>query len=111
MDPFFSIITPVYNCEKYLKECIVSVINQTYESWELILVDDGSTDASGDICDEYSGDSRIKIIHQDNAGELYSRQSGIAIADGKYVLGVDADDYLDLNALEKIKKKIDSIGS
>lgn len=109
--PFFSIITPVYNCEKYLKESIESIINQTYASWELILIDDGSTDASGDICDEFSGDSRIKIIHQENVGSLYSRQNGIAIAKGQYVLGVDADDYLDLNGLEKIKKKIDDTGS
>lgn len=110
MSPFFSIITPVYNCEKYLRESIESIINQTYALWELILIDDGSTDTSGDICDEFSKDSRIKIIHQDNIGQLYSRQNGFAIAEGKYVLGVDADDYLDLNALEKMKKKIDDTG-
>lgn len=109
--PFFSIITPVYNAEKYIRECIESVVNQTYLSWELILVDDGSTDASGNICDEFRDDPRIKVIHQKNAGELYSRQNGIAIASGEYVLSLDADDYLDLNCLEKIKNKIDDTGS
>ena len=109
--PFFSIVVPVYNCEKYIKQCIQSVVDQTYSSWELILVDDGSTDASGNICDEFYSDSRINVIHQENVGELYSRQNGIAIASGEYVLGLDADDYLDLNCLEVIKKKIDETGS
>ena len=111
MPPFFSIITPVYNCEKYLKECISSVINQTYPSWELILVDDGSTDLSGKICDEFCQDTRIKVIHQKNAGALDSRINGIGAAAGEYGLGLDADDYLDVNALERIKQAIDASGS
>lgn len=111
MLPFFSIITPVYNCEKYIRQCIESVINQTYTSWELILIDDGSTDASGEICDNYCCDIRIKVIHQKNAGALISRIKGISIANGKYELGLDADDYLDSNCLEIIKKAIDISGS
>ena len=109
--PFFSIITPVYNAEKYLEKCIESVINQTYDSWEMILVDDGSTDESGSICDKYAYSPRIKVIHQQNAGELQSRVNGIAIAQGEYELGLDADDYLDTTCLETIKKAIDKSGS
>lgn len=105
--PFFSIITPVYNCEKYLRECIESVIRQTYTSWELILVDDGSEDMSGEICDRYCNDPRIKVIHQNNMGALQSRLNGIAVATGKYELGLDADDYLDMNCLQIIKDAID----
>ena len=100
MQPFFSIITPVYNCRRYIRKCIESVVNQTYQSWELILVDDGSTDSSGEICDSYCYDSRIKVIHQNNKGELESRINGIAIAEGVYILGLDADDYYDKRCLE-----------
>lgn len=107
MQPYFSIITPVYNCRRYIRKCIESVINQTYKSWELILVDDGSTDSSDEICDSYCYDSRIKVIHQDNAGQLFSRVKGIKIAQGIYELGLDADDFLDDNCLEIIKKAID----
>ena len=70
MSPYFSIITPVYNSQKYLRKCIESVLEQTYSSWELILIDDGSTDASGKICDSFCNDTRIKVIHQENAGAL-----------------------------------------
>ena len=107
-EPFFSIITPVYNCEKYLKECINSVINQTFSSWELILVDDGSTDSSGEICDSFCTDQRIKVIHQKNAGALKSRLNGIAAANGVYEIGLDSDDLFDENALEIVKRAIDS---
>lgn len=111
MDPFFSIITPVYNCRKYIRKCIESVMEQTYTSWELILVDDGSTDSSGEICDEFSRNSRIKVIHQDNMGEFKSRINGMSKARGIYEIGLDADDYLDKNCLEIIKKAIDISGS
>lgn len=109
--PFFSIVVPVYNTEKYVKECIESVLQQTYSSWELILVDDGSTDSSGIICDNFCKDDRIKVIHQKNAGELNSRLNGMSVAKGKYVLGLDSDDYLDTNCLEIVKKAIDASGS
>lgn len=88
-----------------------SVLRQTFTSWELILVDDGSTDSSGRICDGFCHDARIKVIHQDNAGQLSSRLKGIAMAEGIYALGLDADDYLDRNCLEILKKAIDISGS
>lgn len=105
--PFFSIITPVYNCQKYLCECIESVFKQTFLSWELILVDDGSTDESGKICDDFCFDSRVKVIHQENAGSLASRTKAIDIAKGSYILGLDSDDYLEPNCLETVKDAID----
>lgn len=111
MEPFFSIITPVYNGEKFIKKCVESVINQTYEFWELILVDDGSTDTSGEICDSFCHDSRIKVIHQINMGAMSSRINGIARAKGVYELGLDVDDYLDKKCLERVKKAIDLSGS
>lgn len=111
MPPFFSIITPVYNCDQFLRKSIQSVIEQTYTSWELILVDDGSTDSSGKICDSFCYDARIKVIHQVNAGALVSRINGIMSAQGIYGLGLDADDYLDKKCLETVKKAIDDSGS
>lgn len=109
--PFFSIISPVYNCKRFLKKCIQSVLDQTYLSWELILIDDGSTDSSGEICESFSYDSRIKVIHQSNAGELAGRAKGNTYAKGVYALGLDADDYLDKTCLETIKKAIEISGS
>ena len=92
--PFFSVIVPVYNCETYLRECIDSVINQTFSDWELILIDDGSSDASGEICDKYGAlDERIVVIHKSNGGEFSARKAGIDAARGKYVIGLDGDDY------------------
>lgn len=111
MNPFFSIITPVYNCQRFLKKAIQSVIDQTYSSWELILIDDGSTDSTGDICDSFFYDNRIKVIHQSNVGELKSRIIGMKMAKGAYGLGLDGDDYLDKNCLETIKKAIEISGS
>lgn len=107
MEPFFSIITPVYNGERFIKKCIESVINQTYGLWELILIDDGSTDASGRICDSFTYDARIKVIHQNNMGAMQSRINGIMAANGIYELGLDADDYLDKKCLETVKQAID----
>lgn len=107
MEPFFSIVTPVYNGERFIKKCIESVLNQTYESWELILIDDGSTDASGRICDDFCYDPRVKVIHQKNAGAMFSRINGIRVARGVYELGLDADDYLDKKCLEIVKRAID----
>ena len=90
---FISIIIPVYNAELYLERCIKSVISQTLEQWELILVDDGSTDQSPHICDIYcSMDKRIKVIHQKNAGVSAARNMGILNANGSYIGFVDSDD-------------------
>jgi glycosyltransferase involved in cell wall biosynthesis len=101
----FSIILPVYNCEKYLKRCIDSVINQTYSDWELILVDDGSTDLSGDICDDYSSmlPGQIRVIHQENSGVLFARRVGIVSSFGEYLCFIDSDDWYGLNLLEVAK--------
>ena len=102
----FSILTPVYNVEKYIAECIESVINQTYTDFEFILVDDGSPDNSPEICDEYAQkDSRIKVIHKENGGLISARRAAIAAASGEYCVFLDSDDYLDINALEVINKK------
>lgn len=96
-----SIIVPVYNVEKYLRKCLDSIINQTYQNIEIILVDDGSKDASGQICDEYKEkDARIRVIHKENGGLSSARNAGLEIAKGFFVMHVDSDDYLEKNAVE-----------
>lgn len=99
-----SIIVPVYNVEQYIEECIVSLIQQTYTNTEIILVDDGSTDGSGAICDKYSTeDDRILVIHKQNGGLSSARNSGIEAARGKYIIFVDSDDYwIDSNSLKHL---------
>ncbi len=105
----FSILVPVYNGEKYLKECIDSILNQTYKNFELIIVDDGSTDNSGVICDEYAEkDSRISVIHQENKGRYAARISCLNNVKGEYVFFVDADDYIASDCLEKINEQIEN---
>lgn len=95
-EPLISIITPVYNGEKYLRPCLDSIINQTYQKWELLLVDDGSTDNSGNICDEYaSKDQRISVIHKKNEGPAAARNDGLEKIQGTYVSFVDCDDWLE----------------
>ena len=90
-----SIIVPVYNVEEYIAECIDSILAQTYKDWELILVDDGSKDNSGKICDEYAQkDSRIKVIHKENEGLSSSRNTGLDNISGKFVTFVDSDDII-----------------
>lgn len=91
-----SVIVPVFDCARYLIDCIESIIHQTYGDIELILVDDGSTDGSGQICDGYSlKDPRIKVIHKKNEGACYARRDGILAAKGAYVAFVDGDDWID----------------
>ena len=90
-----SVIVPVYNVESYVAECIESIQNQTYMNLEIILVNDGSTDASGDICDKYAAyDERIQVIHKENAGVSAARNTGIEAANGDYIGFVDSDDYI-----------------
>lgn len=90
-----SVIVPVYNAEKYLSECIESILNQTYKEFELILVDDGSTDNSRNICEDYAQkDSRIKVIHQKNQGVIKARFAGADESRGEYITFVDADDWI-----------------
>lgn len=90
-----SIIIPVYNVEKYLRQCLDSVICQTYTNLEIIVIDDGSTDFSGSICDEYKkNDSRVKVIHQKNMGAANAKNVGLDVASGDYIAFVDSDDYV-----------------
>lgn len=91
-----SVIVPVYNVEKYLRDCLNSILAQTYSNIEVILINDGSKDGSGFICDEYAAkDSRIKVLHKENGGVSKARNAGIRIARGEYLSFVDADDTLD----------------
>lgn len=104
----FSIIIPVYNVESYLRECLDSVLNQTFSDWEAICVNDGSTDGSAAILEEYAEkDSRFKIISQPNGGLSAARNAGIKAAEGEYVLFLDSDDWLEVNALETLAKNLD----
>lgn len=98
-----SIIVPVYNTGKYLRQCVESVLMQSFKDWELLLLDDGSTDDSGDLCDEYTQlDSRIRTIHKRNSGVSDTRNHGIDVAEGEYIIFLDSDDYwLDESFLEE----------
>lgn len=99
-NPFFSIIIPVYNVEKYINGCVESVINQTFKDIEVILVDDGSSDLSANICDNYKiADSRIKVVHKKNGGSSSARNAGIKLARGKYIIFLDSDDYWSCNTM------------
>lgn len=101
--PVISVIVPVYNVEEYLDCCIKSIVKQTYNELEIILIDDGSTDSSGSICDKYSkSDSRIVVIHKENGGVSSSRNAGLDNATGEYLAFVDADDYVEEQYIEKL---------
>ncbi len=107
--PLISIIVPVYNAEQYLRNCINSLQNQTYSHFEIILVDDGSRDGSGELCDKFAqGDKRIRVIHQENAGVAGARNTGIHSAKGKYIAFCDSDDRLDDRFLEKMEQAAQS---
>lgn len=96
-----SIIVPIYKVEKYLKECLDSILSQTFRNLQIILIDDGSPDGCGAICDEYAlRDDRIIVIHSQNGGLSAARNKGLALCDGEYVLFLDSDDYLEQNAVE-----------
>ena len=98
-----SIIIPVYNGEKYLNSCISSILQQSFTDFELLLVDDGSTDVSGEICDGYAaGDSRVRVFHVENGGPSRARNLGLREAMGQYVAFVDADDELYPDSLESM---------
>ena len=103
--PAISIIVPVYNAEKYLRRCIDSILSQSFTDFELILIDDGSTDLSPQICDEYaSRDNRIKLIYKKNAGVSAARNDGLDIAQGEFITFVDSDDWVDERYLECLYK-------
>lgn len=112
MQELISVIVPVYNVEKYLKKCIKSIMSQSYTNLEIILINDGSTDNSGKICDELKEqDKRIKVIHKSNGGLSDARNAGLKIANGKYIGFVDSDDYIAEDMFEtlyNINKKYNS---
>lgn len=103
VNSLISIIVPIYNIEQYISKCINSIICQTYNNIEIILVDDGSTDMSGIICDEFAkNDLRIKVLHKNNEGLVRARKSGLSIAKGEYIGFVDGDDYIEPDMYEKL---------
>lgn len=103
MDLLISIVVPIYNVEKYLEKCLKSIIGQTYKNFELILVDDGSTDCSGKIADEYATrDNRICVFHKENAGLAATRNFGINKSNGEYICFIDSDDWIENTYLEEL---------
>lgn len=101
--PKVSVIVPIYNVEKYLDECMVSLLNQTLKDIEIILVDDESPDNCPKMCDEYANkDKRVKVIHKKNCGLGFARNSGLDVATGEYVAFIDSDDFIDLNMMEHL---------
>ena len=104
-----SVIIPVYNAEKYLKRCVDSILSQTFVDFELILVDDGSPDDSGKICDDYRCiDNRVRVIHQENQGVSGARQTGLDAASGDFVIFADPDDWIELTMLEELIEKAEA---
>lgn len=100
----FSVIVPVYGVEAYLRQCVDSILNQSDQDWELILVNDGSPDGCPAICDEYAAqDSRVHALHQSNGGPVAARKAGLAMAQGEYVVYVDGDDWLTQDALAYLR--------
>lgn len=105
---FFSVIVPVFNGERYIKECVDSILVQSCPDFELILVDDGSTDGSGDLCDRYAAsDERVTVIHQKNRGQTAARQAGVSCACGEYAICVDADDWIAPGFLEDAQRELE----
>lgn len=103
MDKLISVIIPVYNVAEYLPQCLETVCSQTYENLEIILVDDGSTDESGKICDEWGQkDCRLRVIHKENGGVSSARNEGLKIARGEFIGFVDSDDWIELDMYEKL---------
>ena len=101
--PFLSIVVPAYNVEEYLPQCVDSILRQTFTDFELLLVDDGSKDSTGRLCDEYAGkDRRIRVIHKENGGLVSARKAGLSEALGTYVAYVDGDDWIAECMMEKL---------
>ena len=109
MSNLFSVVIPIYNIEKYISECIDSVLNQSYKNIEILLVNDGSEDNSQSICEFYSKkDNRVRLINKKNGGLSSARNKGIEVARGNYIIFLDGDDYWDdENALEKINNNLE----
>lgn len=112
MEKMISVIIPVYNVALYLEECLNSVVSQSYTNLEIILIDDGSTDHSGAICDQFASiDSRIKVIHQKNAGAAAAKNAGLRAATGEYLSFVDSDDYLESGAFALMVNILEKYGA
>ena len=110
--PLISIVVPVYNVESYIRQCIESLLNQTYRYLDIILVDDGSLDTSGMICDEYAAaDKRITVMHQSNQGVSAARNQGVQTAKGEYIAFVDADDWLTPDYLACLQSAMSKSGA
>lgn len=111
--PFYSIIIPVYNVSKYIEDCLKSILGQSFEDFEIIIINDGSTDNSGEICDNYAiNNNCIKVVHKLNSGTASARNTGLKIAKGKYIWFVDSDDLIaenSLNYLYELLKKYENI--
>ncbi len=105
--PLFSILVPVYNAQEYLEDCLSSIVAQSYSDYEVILVDDGSTDGSGDLCDGFSlRHNSVKVVHQENRGLLLARRTAMRQASGDYIVNLDADDVLRFDALEWLARVV-----
>ena len=112
MENMISVIVPVYNVAAYLPECLESILDQDYENLEIILIDDGSTDGSSEICDKYAErDLRIKVIHQKNGGAANAKNAGLRIASGEYLSFVDSDDYLEPGAYSHMVGLLQTTGA
>lgn len=112
MQPLISVIVPCYNVEEYLPKCVESILNQTYRNLEILLVDDGSPDRSGEICDEYAvKDTRIKVIHKENGGLSDARNVALDVMKGEYVTFIDSDDYVALDYVESMCKQAQESGA
>ena len=109
MDPIISVIIPVYNVEPYIRQCFDSIINQTYRNLEIIVIDDGSPDGCGKICDEYAAkDDRMVVIHKENGGLSAARNDGIKLATGDWIAFVDSDDWCEVDYYDQFIKAIDN---
>ncbi len=105
--PFLSIILPIYNVEKYLDRCMKSILKQSFKDYEIILVDDGSTDSSPILCDKYGKQlNKVKVLHKSNGGLSSARNAGLELAKGKYIFWLDSDDYISEEALSSIVKTL-----
>lgn len=109
MQPEISVIVPIYNMESRLSVCVNSIIQQTFQNFEVILIDDGSTDHSAELCDRFcEKDARISVIHKENAGLPKARETGVSASKGKYICFIDSDDYVEQDYLEKLYSTITS---
>ena len=105
--PLFSVIVPVYNVEPYIRDCLDSILLQTYEDYEVVLIDDGSTDKSGDICEEYAKSyDKVRVIHKENGGLVSARQSGVCESHGEYCVALDSDDWIKPSYLSEFAQVI-----